>query len=136
MADKLQLEIVSPDRSVLAEEVEEVVLPSVEGYFGVLPGHAPLLAQLGVGEVSYRVGTTRRYLAISGGFAEISRSAVHVLARTAERAEEIDLERAMRSKERAEAELKRGGEAPDVLRRAEVRLQRALSRINVHHRGD
>ena len=135
MADKFHLEVTSPDRSVLAEDVEEVVLPSVLGYFGVLAGHAPLLAQLGVGEVSYRVGQKRKYLAISGGYAEVLRNSVHVLARTAERAEEIDLDRAMRAKERAETELKRSA-GPDDLRRAEVRLQRALSRINVGHRGD
>ena len=134
MADTFQLEITTPDRSVLNEQVHEVVLPGVEGYFGVLAGHAPMLAQLGVGEVSYRVGTTRRYLAISGGYAEVLRDAVHVLARTAERSDEIDLERAMRAKERAEAELKREL-PPDEMRLAEVRLQRALSRIGAHQRG-
>ena len=134
MADTFQLEITTPDRSVLDEQVHEVVLPGVEGYFGVLAGHAPLLAQLDVGEISYRVGTTRKYLAISGGYAEVLRDAVHVLARTAERAEEIDLDRAVRAKERAEAELKRGL-APDEMRQAEVQLQRALSRISCHQRG-
>ena len=134
MADTFQLEITTPDRSVLDEQVHEVVLPGVEGYFGVLAGHAPLLAQLDVGEISYRVGTTRKYLAISGGYAEVLRDAVHVLARTAERAEEIDVDRAMRAKERAEAELKRGL-APDEMRQAEVQLQRALSRISCHQRG-
>ena len=134
MADTFQLEVTTPDRSVLAEQVEEVVLPGLEGYFGVLAGHAPLLAQLGVGELSYRVGATRRYLAVSGGYAEVLRDAVHVLARTAERSEEIDLERATRAKERAETELKRDL-PPEDMRLAEVRLQRALSRISAHQRG-
>jgi len=134
MADTFQLEITTPDRSVLTEEVHEVVLPGVEGYFGVLAGHAPTLAQLGVGEVSYRVGQNRKYLAISGGYAEVLRDSVHVLARTAERAQEIDLDRAVRARELAEAELKRGL-PPDELRHAEIRLLRALSRINVHQRG-
>ena len=134
MADTFHLEITTPDRSVLDEEVHEVVLPGIEGYFGVLAGHAPMLAQLGVGEVSYRVGTTRRYLAISGGYAEVLRGAVHVLVRTAERSDEIDLDRAVRAKERAEAELKRDL-PPDEMRLAEVRLQRALSRISAHQRA-
>jgi len=136
MAESFQLEIVCPDRSVLDQPVEEVVLPSVEGYLGVLAGHAPMLARLGVGEVSYRVGQTRKFLAISGGYAEVLRESVHVLARTAERAKEIDLDRALAAKERAEAELKRGDLGPDEMQRAEVRLRRALSRISVHHRGD
>jgi F-type H+-transporting ATPase subunit epsilon len=131
MADKLQLEIVTPERSVLTEQVDEVVLPSLEGYMGVLPGHAPLLAQLDVGEVSYRVGQQRKYLAISGGYAEVQRGSVSVLARTAELSEEIDLERAQRAKERAESALK--GDLPsDEFRHFEVRLKRALSRIGVH----
>ena len=134
MAEKFQLEIVSPDRSVLTEGVEEVVLPSVEGYFGVLAGHAPMLAQLAVGEVSYRLGQKRKHLAISGGYVEVLRGSVHVLARTAERAQEIDLERAMRAKEQARAALERDL-GPDEFRRAEVRLQRALSRISVHQHG-
>jgi F-type H+-transporting ATPase subunit epsilon len=134
MADTFQLEITTPDRSVLDEQVQEVVLPGVEGYFGVLAGHAPMLAQLAVGEVSYRVGTQRKFLVVSGGYAEVLRDAVHVLARTAERADEIDLDRAVRAKERAEAELKRDL-PPDEMRQAEVQLQRALSRISCHQRG-
>lgn len=131
MPDKLQLEIVTPERSVLTEQVDEVVMPSVEGYMGVLPGHAPLLAQLDVGEVSYRVGQQRKYLAISGGYAEVQRGAVSVLARTAELSEEIDLERAQRAKEKAESALK-GDLPPEEFRRFEVRLKRAMSRIGVH----
>ena len=131
MPDKLQLEIVTPERSVLTEQVDEVVLPSLEGYMGVLPGHAPLLAQLDVGEVSYRVGQQRKYLAISGGYAEVQRGSVSVLARTAELSEEIDLERARRAKEKAESALK--GELPaEQFRQFEVRLKRAISRIGVH----
>jgi F-type H+-transporting ATPase subunit epsilon len=131
MPDKLQLEIVTPERSVLTEQVDEVVMPSLDGYLGVLPGHAPLLAQLGVGEVSYRVGQQRRYLAISGGYAEVQRGSVSVLARTAELSEEIDLERARRAKEEAESAIKR--DLPvDQFRHAEVRLKRAISRIGVH----
>ena len=131
MPDKLQLEIVTPERSVLTEQVDEVVLPSLEGYMGVLPGHAPLLTQLDVGEVSYRVGQQRKYLAISGGYAEVQRGSVSVLARTAELSEEIDLERAKRAKEKAESALK-SDLPPDQFRNFEVQLKRAISRIGVH----
>ena len=87
MADKITLEIVTPERQVLVEQADEVVLPSLEGYMGVLPGHAPLLAQLDVGEVSYRVGNQRHFLAVTGGFAEVLRESVSILATTCERAE-------------------------------------------------
>jgi len=135
MAEKLTLEIVTPERQVLAEQVDHVALPSSDGYMGVLPGHAPLLAQLGVGEVSYRVGDQRHYLAISGGFAEVLRESVSILATTCESSEEIDVERARKSLEQAESRLKL--DAPvDEFRRAEVRLKRALSRIQVHGRAN
>jgi F-type H+-transporting ATPase subunit epsilon len=134
MADKLNLEIVTPDRSVLSQEVEEVVLPSVDGYLGVLPGHAPLLAQLDVGEVSYRVGKERRFLAISGGYAEVLRASVSVLARTAERSEEIDVKRAQEARKRARSQLEQDLPSDDI-RRTEIKLRRALSRIEVHDRG-
>jgi F-type H+-transporting ATPase subunit epsilon len=134
MADKLILEVVTPDRSVLSQDVEDVVLPSMEGYLGVLPGHAPLLAQLDVGEVSYRVGKERRFLAISGGYAEVLRASVSVLARTAERSEEIDVSRAKKAKERAQSQLEQDL-PPDDIRRTEIRLRRALSRIEVHGRS-
>lgn len=133
MADKVRLEIVTPERAVLSDPVDEVVLPSVDGYMGVLPGHAPLLAQLDAGEVSYRVGNERHFLAISGGYAEILRDSVSVLARTAERAEEIDVNRAKKAKDRAASALKQDL-PPDEFRKAEVRLKRAISRIQVHDR--
>ena len=131
MADRLQLEIVTPERLVLTEQVDEVVLPSLDGYMGVLPGHAPLLAQLDVGEVSYRVGQQRKYLAISGGYAEVRRGSVSVLARTAELSEEIDLDRARRAKDKAESAMKVDLPA-DQFKHIEVQLKRAISRIGVH----
>jgi F-type H+-transporting ATPase subunit epsilon len=133
MAEQLTLQIVTPDRQVLAEQVDDVILPSVNGYMGVLAGHAPLLAQLDVGEVSYRTGNQRHYLAVSGGFAEVLRKSVSILATTCERAEEIDLERAQQSKERAEQRLRPN--AADVeFSRAEASLRRALARIQVNSR--
>ena len=134
MADKITLEIVTPERQVLVEQADEVVLPSLEGYMGVLPGHAPLLAQLDVGEVSYRVGNQRHFLAVTGGFAEVLRESVSILATTCERAEEIDLERARKSRERAESGLRLDASEQEF-HRAATRLKRALCRIQVHDRS-
>jgi F-type H+-transporting ATPase subunit epsilon len=133
MAEKLSLEIVTPERQVLIEQVDDVVLPSVDGYMGVLPGHAPLLAQLDIGEVSYLSGNQRHYLAVSGGFAEVLRKSVSILATTCERAEEIDMERARESKERAEGRLKSDLADIDTVR-AEASLRRAIARIQVTSR--
>ena len=128
MEGKLKFEVATPERLVIDESVDEVVLPSVEGYMGVRPGHAPLLAKLDPGEISYRLGQETKYAATSGGFAEVLRDSVRVLAETAEHAEEIDVERAERSKAKAE-ELLKTEKAPDLFQRAEVRLKRAISRI-------
>jgi len=100
---------------------------------GVLPGHAPLLAQLAAGEVSYRIGNERRYLAVSGGFAEVLRMRVEVLAATSERAEEIDVERARRSRQRAEEALRSKKDQDDIAQ-AEARSVRADVRIRVSAR--
>src|SRR5688500_20250338 len=89
---KLRLEIVTPDRALVTEEVDEVELPGSEGYFGVLPGHTPLLATLQVGELWYRVGQEKHYLSIAFGFVEVQPERVTVLAQIAERAQEIDVE--------------------------------------------
>jgi F-type H+-transporting ATPase subunit epsilon len=132
--ERLSLEIATPERRVLALDVDEVVLPGVEGSFGVLYGHAPLLAQLDVGEISYRVGAERKYLAASGGFAEVLRGGVTVLAETAEPAEEIDLPRARRAEERA-AEQLRADLSEVEFRRAEVALKKALRRIETAGRA-
>jgi len=122
MAEKITLAIVTPERQVLSKQVDDVTLPSVDGYMGILPGHAALLAELDVGEVSYLEGGSRRYLTVSGGFVEILRNSVSVLAETSEPAEEIDLTRAQRAREAAQGELN------------SARLKRAASRIQVHGR--
>ena len=96
---KLRFEVVTPGRKVLSVEVDDVVLPSVDGYMGVQPGHAPLLAMLDVGEMSYRIGSERKYMTVTGGFAEVQRDSVAVLARASELAEEIDLQRAERARD-------------------------------------
>src|SRR5712691_12342952 len=102
---KLQLQIVSADRMLVNEEVDEVVIPGADGYFGVLPGHTPLLALLQVGQLWYRHGQEFHYLVIAFGFAEVQPDRVTLLAETAERADEIDVSRAEASRRRAEERL-------------------------------
>jgi F-type H+-transporting ATPase subunit epsilon len=131
--DKIDLEVTTPERRVLAETVDEVILPGTDGYLGVLPGHAPLLTGLNAGAVEYRVGKRTHYIAVSAGFAEVLRNRVSILADTAERAEEIDVDRAERSKERAEKALARHDPDADVVE-AEARLRRAIARIQVRRR--
>jgi len=127
---ELTLEVATPTRLVVAETVDEVVVPGSEGYFGVLPGHAPLLATLGIGELMYRKDTAQYYLALTGGFAEVRNDKVIVLAENAERPDEIDKERAQRAKERAERLL--SGREPDVdYARAQTALTRAVIRLQV-----
>jgi F-type H+-transporting ATPase subunit epsilon len=134
VADQLTLEVATPMRAVVSETVDEVVAPGIEGYFGVLPGHAPFLTTLGVGELMYRVGRTEHRLAVSGGFAEVRNDKVIILADTAERPEEIDRERAERARERAERRL--AGRSQDEVdyARASAALARALTRLQVSSR--
>jgi F-type H+-transporting ATPase subunit epsilon len=131
----LNLEVATPSRLVVAETVDEVVIPGSQGYFGVLPGHAPLLATLGIGELTYRVGGSQMHLALTGGFAEVRNDKVIVLAESAERPEEIDRERAQRARERAERRLS-GREGDVDFARAQAALARALLRLQVssYHR--
>ena len=96
------LELATPTRQLVSEDVDEVVAPGSEGYFGVLPGHAPFLAMLTSGEVVYRHGRAETHLAVHGGFAEVTPDRVIILAETAERPQEIDRARAERAKQRAE----------------------------------
>jgi len=135
MADRLTLELATPMRLVVAETVDEVVAPGSLGYFGVLPGHAPLLATLGIGELSYRVGREERHLALVGGFAEVRNDKVIVLADSADRPDEIDRARAERSRERAERRLAGGAQADIDFARAQAALARALARLQVAGRG-
>src|SRR5256885_12483589 len=106
---KLQLQIVSADRSLVNETVDEVEIPGADGYFGVLPGHTPLLALLGAGELWYRQGQEKHYLALAFGFAEVQPDAVTILAQIAEKPDDIDIARAEAAKKRAEERLTRPG---------------------------
>lgn len=135
MADRLTLEVATPTRLAVAEVVDEVVVPGSNGYFGVLPGHAPFLSTLGVGALTYRIGRDERHLAVAGGFAEVRNDKVIVLADTAELPEEIDRERAERARERAERRL--AGRSPDDVdyARAAAALARALARLQVAGRS-
>lgn len=129
MPDRLTLEIATPTRLVVTETVDEIVIPGSEGYFGVLAGHAPFLTTLGIGELMYRIGRDERYLAVSGGFAEVRNDKVIVLADTGERPEEIDRARAERARERAERRLSGRSEVEVDYNRALLALARALTRI-------
>ena len=130
---KLTLEIVTPDRALVRGEVDEVELPGSEGYFGVLPGHTPLLSMLKVGEMWYRIGQETRYLAVAGGFVEVLPDRVTVLAQIGERAEDIDIARAEAAKRRAEERL---AKAVDIdIERARSSLLKSLIRLQVATRA-
>jgi F-type H+-transporting ATPase subunit epsilon len=136
VADRLTLEIATPMRLVVAEAVDEVVAPGTLGYFGVLPGHAPFLTTLGIGEVTFRIGREERYLAVAGGFVEVRHDKVIVLADAAEGPEEIDRDRAERAKERSERRLSgRGSEEAVDYARAAAALMRAVTRLQTAGRG-
>ena len=125
------VEVVTPTHMVVRDEVEEVIAPGAEGYFGVLGGHLPFMSTLKSGDLAYRKNGTWRYLAISWGYAEVLPQTVIILAEAAEKAEEIDIARAQRARDRAVERMARwGDESIDVLR-AQVSLARALTRIEV-----
>ena len=135
MAEKLQLEVVTPDRLVVSETVDIVMAMGAQGEFGILPGHVPFLTPLQAGELRYRKNNQLEYMAVTGGFAEVSNNKVTVLAEAAEKAREIDLDRAKRARERAEKRLARAkSEALDYLR-AEAALKRSLLRLRVAEKG-
>ena len=131
---KIQLEIVSADRALVNETVDEVEIPGWDGYFGVLPGHTPLLAVLHVGELWYRQGQEKHYLLIAFGFAEVQPGRVTILAQGAEKAEEIDLARAEQAKKRAEERVSRPTVNMDA-ERARIALLKSLIRLQVATRA-
>jgi len=139
----VRLELATPARQLVSTEVDEVVAPGSEGYFGVLPGHAPFLTTLGAGEVSYRHGREDAYLTVIGGFAEVQGDRVMILAEAAERPEEIDRERAERARQRAEQRLagkppsgrSQAAESEIDYARAVAALARALARLQVAGRA-
>jgi F-type H+-transporting ATPase subunit epsilon len=129
----IELQIVTPDKMLVKEQVDEVEIPGSEGYFGVLPGHTPMLASLAVGEMWYRQGQEKTYLSLAFGFAEVLPDRVTILAQLAERAEDIDVARAEEAKRRAEARIV---QARDVdYARARTALVKSLARLQVASRA-
>jgi len=138
LPDSIQLVVVTPERQILKETVAEVTLPGADGYLGVLPGHAPLITELGIGELTYRTTSGQTgLLAVIRGFAEVLPDHVSVLAETAEFAEDIDLSRAQEALKRAQERIARGASENIDWDRATMSLQRALVRIQVvsKHQG-
>lgn len=131
--DGLQLEIVTPDKVVLETSADYVGAPGVDGDFGILPHHIPLLSAISIGELYYRQGTQTHWAFLSGGFLEVNDNKVTILAESAELATEIDIDRAQQARERAEARMRSENMGTDP-RRAEAALRRALARIQVASR--
>ncbi len=134
MADTFQLEIVTPDRLLVSEAVSEAQIPGSNGYLGILPGHAPLITELAVGEISYKSGAQSERIAVAWGFAEVLPDKVTVIADTAERASEIDVARAREAKKRAEERLQATATETDF-QRAALALQRAENRLKTANPG-
>src|ERR1700728_4350831 len=134
MADTFKLEIVTPEKKVVDTAAEEVQIPGKDGYLGVLPGHAPLITELAVGEITYCENAQELRLAVAWGFAEVLPDKVTILAESAERPSEIDVERARTAKERAEQRFVSGNTEVDVERPLGP-LHRAESRLEVAAKG-
>jgi F-type H+-transporting ATPase subunit epsilon len=132
-----RLEVVTPHRTLVSDDVTELVAPGSEGYFGVLAGHLPFMVTLKAGELTYWKGREERHLAVCGGYAEVRGDRVNILADAAEHAEEIDVSRADRARQRAEERLQAwsGGSEEVDFARAQAALQRALTRLDVARKG-
>jgi F-type H+-transporting ATPase subunit epsilon len=128
--EQLHLEIVTPDSTVLSEEVEYVGVPGTVGQFGVMKNHIPFLSALAIGSLYYRKEGSNSYVFVSGGFAEVTSNAISILAESAERVEEIDVQRARKAKERAEERLHQQQENIDQAR-ADAALRRAIQRLSL-----
>lgn len=136
LPEKIELEVVTPERHVLDEMVESIEMPGKDGYLGILPGHAPLLTELGVGILTYHKGAEVRKLTVVNGYAEVLPDRVIVLAEASERAEEIDMRRARAAAERAQGELTKAASSPETdwkkaaeaLDRAQVRVEAAAKK--------
>lgn len=130
MADTFQLEIVTPEKLIVNTVADEAEMPGRTGCLGILPGHAPLITELAIGEISYRQNGVYNYVAVAWGFAEVLPEKVTILAQTAETAAEIDLKRAEQARDRAEQRLKKNDPGTD-LDRANRALDRANARVEV-----
>lgn len=128
LPENIELEVVTPERHVLAQAVKSVEIPGKEGYLGILPGHAPLLTELGIGVLTYRTDSDTRYLTVIDGYAEVLPDRVIVLAEISERAEEIDVARTRAALDRAQADIAKADVRDPEWRRATLALERALVR--------
>jgi len=133
--EQLHLEIVTPDSTVLSEDVEYVGVPGAVGQFGVMKNHIPFLSALAIGSLYYRKDGSNSYVFVSGGFAEVTANAISILAESAESVEEIDVQRARQAKERAEERLRQQQESFDQAR-AEAALKRAIQRLTLGEKGE
>jgi len=131
MADTFLLEIVTPDRLVVSDQVEMITAPGVEGEFGILPGHTPFFSLLTFGEISYRVGGEDRFMAVSWGFAEVLSQRVTVLVETAEMAEEIDISRAEAAQQRAKERIALKDKEAVDFEHAQAAIRRSMIRLRV-----
>ena len=134
MAGRLLLEVVTPERLLLSQQVDEVIAPGSEGEFGVLPGHCHFLSMLRIGELRYRIGDVTAHMAVLWGFAEVTPTKVTVMAEIAEKAEDIDIDRAHAAVEKAEQRLKAGG-LPSEVKEAEISLEKARLRKKIAERA-
>jgi F-type H+-transporting ATPase subunit epsilon len=133
MAGKILLEVVTPEKQLLSQQVDEVVAPGSEGEFGVLPGHCHFLSTLKIGELRYRVGDQTSHMAILWGYAEVTPTKVTIMAEVAEKAEDIDVERATAKVEEAEQRLQAGG-LPSEVKEAQISLEKARLRKKIAER--
>ena len=134
MAEKILLEVVTPDHLLLSQQVDEVIAPGTEGEFGVLPGHCHFLSTLKIGELRYRVGEVTSYMSVLWGFAQVTPTKVTILAEIAEKAEDIDVGRAETAVEKAKQRLEVGG-LPSELKEAQISLEKARLRKKIAERG-
>jgi len=133
MAGKILLEVVTPEKQLLSQEVDEVIAPGAEGEFGVLPGHCHFLSTLRIGELWYRTGSQTHHMAVLWGFAEVTPTKVTVMAEIAEKAEDIDVERASAKVAEAERRLQAGG-LPSEVKDAQISLEKARLRKKIAER--
>ncbi len=134
MAGKILLEVVTPERLLLSQEVDEVIAPGSEGEFGVLPGHCHFLSTLRIGELRYKAQDVWHYMSVLWGYAEVTPAKVTVMAEIAEKAEDIDVERAQQAVERAEQRLQAGG-LPSEVKEAQISLEKARLRKKIAERA-
>ncbi len=135
LPEAIELQVVTPERHVLSENVQSLEMPGKDGYLGILPGHAPLITLLGVGTLTYHKGAETGYLTIINGFAEVLPDRVIVLAELSERAAEIDVTRSRAALEQAQAEVAKPGTPEAEAKEAEAKVERATARLQTASKG-